>query len=168
MFTLPAKGSQVVRVNLKRAPDQRKELTYRLVLREVPPPERADGSRVPPKVSMPMFIAPNGTNAAPALQWRAMRVAEGIRLVAYNTGNAHVQLGPIDIAHAGTGKAVATYSTDDYLLANNSRSWDVSAKSAPAVGTLLRVSSQTDAGAIQSDVALETESAGYPRATASR
>lgn len=167
-FTLPAKGSQVVRVNLKRVPDKRKELTYRLVLREVPPPERADEPRVPPKVSMPMFITPNGANAAPALQWRAMRVAEGIRLVAYNTGNAHVQLGPIDVAHAGSGKPLATYSTDEYLLPNDSRTWNLNAKSAPAVGTLLRVSSQTDAGALQSDIALETESAGYPRSTAAR
>jgi fimbrial chaperone protein len=168
MFTLPAHGSQVVKVNLRRPPDMRKELTYRLVLREVPQPESADEPRTASKVSMPMFIAPNGANAAPAVQWRAMRVAEGIRLVAYNTGNAHVQLGPIDVAHAASGKPLASYATDEYLLPNNSRSWNLNAKGAPAVGTLLRVSSQTDAGALQSDVALETESSGYPRATAAR
>jgi fimbrial chaperone protein len=167
-FTLPANGKQVVKVNLKRPPDQRKELTYRIVLREVPPPDRADEPRLPPKASMPAFISPNGANAAPALQWRAMRVNDGIRLVAYNTGNAHVQMGPIDVAHAASGKPLATYATDEYLLPNDSRTWNLNSKSAPAVGTLLRVSSQTDAGAVQSDVALETESAGYPRTTAAR
>ena len=165
-FTLPAKGTQVVRVNLKRVPDKRKELTYRLVLREVPPPERQDEPRIPPKASMPMFITPNGANAAPALQWRAMRVGEGIRLVAYNTGNAHVQMGNIDIAHAGSGKPVGYYATEEYLLPNDSRSWNVTSKSAPAIGTTLRVSSQTDAGTVLSDVTLESETAGYPRATA--
>ncbi|MCK7508544.1 MAG: fimbria/pilus periplasmic chaperone [Desulfobacterales bacterium] len=37
VFTLPAKGSQLVRVALRREPDARRELSYRLVVQEVPP-----------------------------------------------------------------------------------------------------------------------------------
>ena len=38
IFTVPAGGSQLVRVGLRRAPDGQRELTYRLVLQELPPP----------------------------------------------------------------------------------------------------------------------------------
>jgi len=37
VFTLPARGSQLIRVALRREPDARRELSYRLVVQEVPP-----------------------------------------------------------------------------------------------------------------------------------
>ena len=39
IFTVPAGGSQLVRVGLRRAPDGQRELTYRIVLQELPPPQ---------------------------------------------------------------------------------------------------------------------------------
>jgi P pilus assembly chaperone PapD len=115
------------------------------------------------KISMPVFIAPVAANAAPTLQWRAQRLPDDkIRVVAYNTGNAHIQLGQLELVQAADGKAVGTHPTADYVLPNNHRSWILNTKSAPAVGTLLRVSSQTDAGQVQSDVALENDAAIGP------
>ena len=38
VFTLPPNGTQLVRVALRRTPDERRELSYRLVVQEVPPP----------------------------------------------------------------------------------------------------------------------------------
>ena len=38
IFTVPAGGSQLVRVGLRRAPDGQRELTYRIGLQELPPP----------------------------------------------------------------------------------------------------------------------------------
>ena len=47
IFTVPAGGSQLVRVGLRRAPDGQRELTYRICLQELPPPPKPDfmGSR---------------------------------------------------------------------------------------------------------------------------
>ena len=42
IFTVPAGGSQLVRVGLRRAPDGQRELTYRIVLQELPPPPNPD------------------------------------------------------------------------------------------------------------------------------
>ena len=36
VFTIPANGSQIVRVALRRPPDAERELSYRLILTEVP------------------------------------------------------------------------------------------------------------------------------------
>mgnify|MGYP000329849137 CR=1 FL=1 len=38
IFTIPAGGSQLIRVGLRRAPDAQRELTYRIFLQELPPP----------------------------------------------------------------------------------------------------------------------------------
>ncbi len=40
IFTVPAGVSQIIRVGLRRAPDEQRELVYRLFLQEVPPPAK--------------------------------------------------------------------------------------------------------------------------------
>ena len=166
IFTIPPGKSQIVRIGLRRTPDTTRELTYRLILREVPPESHSNGLRVALKISMPVFITPTGANAAPTVQYRAQRLPDGnIRLLAFNTGNAHVQFGQFEVVQAANGTPVATQPTADYLLPNKHRAWVLNTKSAPAVGTLLRVSSKTDAGEVQSDVALENDGAiGAPTA----
>src|SRR5689334_9382745 len=142
IFTIPAGKSQIVRIGLRRAPDSTRELTYRLILREVPPEDHTNGLRVALRISMPVFIAPTGATPAPAVKYRAQRLPDGnIRVVAYNTGNAHVQFGKLDVVQATDGKPVAVHPTADYVLPDNQRAWILNTKSAPPVGTLLRVSS---------------------------
>jgi fimbrial chaperone protein len=173
IFTIPAGGTQIIRVGLRRKPDAQHELTYRLILHEVLPPQQPQtaGLRVALKISMPVFVEAS-VATAPALKWRAMRTSDGqIQLTARNTGTAHVQLGKIGLALAHGGQTIATHSTTEYVLPNNGRTWTVKADSAPAVGTLLRVSSPTDAGEVVSDVPLEndaTESASAASGTAAR
>ena len=38
IFTVPAGGSQLVRIGLRRAPNTQRELTYRIFMQELPPP----------------------------------------------------------------------------------------------------------------------------------
>jgi fimbrial chaperone protein len=156
ILTIPPGGSRIIRVGLRRPPDPQHELTYRLFLRELPPPEPiAQGLRVALLISMPVFVVPPRL-PAPEIHWRAMRTPDGqIRVQASNTGKAHVQLGQLDIAAANGGDALATRNMSEYVLPNNSREWTVDAKSAPPVGTLLSISSQTDTGKVHSDVKLE-------------
>ena len=42
IFTVPPGGSQLIRAGLRRAPDARRELTYRIFLQELPPPPSPD------------------------------------------------------------------------------------------------------------------------------
>ena len=58
IFTVPAGGSQLVRVGLRRAPDGQRELTYRIVLQELPPPPNPDfmGTRMLMRISLPVFV----------------------------------------------------------------------------------------------------------------
>jgi fimbrial chaperone protein len=158
ILTIQPGTSRVIRVGLRRPPDAQHELTYRLFLREVPPPEPiAQGLRVALLVSIPIFVVPPRI-PAPEVQWRAMRTHDGkIRVEARNTGGAHVQLGQLDIAFARGGELVATRNMAEYVLPDNNRGWLVNVNSAPPAGTLLSISSQSDAGKLRAEVKLEVD-----------
>lgn len=158
IITVPPGGSRIVRVGLRRPADPQRELTYRLFLREVPPPQPvAQGLRIALLISMPVFVVPPHPPAA-EVQWRAVRLQDGnIQLQARNTGHSHIQLGHLEITQAGAGTAIATRNMAEYLLPDNGREWTVLAKSAPPVGTRLSVTSLADIGPIKATVTLEDE-----------
>ena len=168
ILTIPPGGTRIVRVGLRRPPEAQREITYRLFLREVPPPQAlAQALRVSLLISMPIFVMPSNATA-PQVQWRAARTRDGqIRLEARNAGTAHIQLGQLDVALAANGEKLTTRSMSEYVLPDNQRSWTVSAKNAPPAGTLLHISSQTDTGTVQSDIKLEDDAREVNPAAAS-
>lgn len=157
IFTLAPGATQVVRVGLRRAPDPRRELTYRLYLQEVPGPvsgtARGHGLRVLLRLGVPVFVAPPG--AAPQLEWRAERRADGVRLTFANAGNAHVQIADLAVATAKDDKPLFARPLGAYVLAGESRYWDFAMADPPSAGTPLRLKARTDAG--ESDVGLVLE-----------
>jgi fimbrial chaperone protein len=159
ILTIQPGASRVVRVGLRRSPDAHHELTYRLFLREVPPPEPiAQGLRVALLVSMPIFVVPPRT-PTPDVHWQALRTQDGkIRVRATNTGTSHIQLGQLDVALAADGAQLSSRSMSEYVLPDNSRAWTLDAKSVPPSGTLLSIFDQADTGKVRSEVRLEDDS----------
>ena len=157
IFTLPPGGSQIVRVGLRRTPDVQHELTYRLILREVPPPQPiSQGLRVALAISMPVFVV----SAHPAfsnLQWRATRLADGrIQIQATNTGAAHVQVGAIELTPAGGASPVVRQSVATYVLPGNAHSWTFASAAKVLAGSMLELHASTDSGDVQARIALGT------------
>ena len=171
IFTLAPGASQIVRVGLRAARNLPGEVTYRLSLREVPSSTPSTtGLRVALLISMPIFVVP-ATPVAPDIQWRATRDADGrVRVIATNSGNAHVQVGNLSLLTGGD--TIGTRTVAEYVLPGNARSWTLDAKGKLVAGVKMHISATSDAGPLQSDVALEidtaaSESAGPP-ALASR
>jgi fimbrial chaperone protein len=160
IFTVAPGKTQILRVGLRRPASAAGEITYRLVLREVPPQAPpASGLRVALLISMPIFVVPAAT-VAPTLAWRATKAADGqIRVHVTNSGNAHVQLSKIDLALADGGKTLGSRAVAEYVLPGNTRSWLVKTTSPAASGAKVQINSATDAGAFESSVALEVETA---------
>ncbi|MDB6160183.1 MAG: hypothetical protein JWO04_3889 [Gammaproteobacteria bacterium] len=158
ILTIQPGASRIVRVGLRRPPDSRQELTYRLFLREVPPPEPiSQGLRVALLVSMPIFVVPPRP-PAPEVHWRALRTQDGkIRVRATNAGASHIQLGQLDVALAADGAKLSSRNMSEYVLPDNSREWTVDVKSVPPAGTLLSISDQADTGKVRSEVKLEDD-----------
>ncbi len=158
IITVPPGASRIVRVGLRRPVDPQRELTYRLFLREVPPPEPiSQGLRVALLLSIPVFVVPPRM-PGPQVQWQAVRTHDGnIQVQARNAGQSHVQLGEMEIRAAAGGPALATRSMAEYLLPDNGRQWTLAVGSAPSAGTPLIISSQADIGTLKANVTLEDE-----------
>lgn len=158
IFTVPAGGSQTVRVGLRRAPDAQRELTYRLYLQEVPSPPKPgfQGMQVALRIGVPVFVVPPGDAAKPALHWQASRAADGgLRLALTNSGNAHVQVASFRLALPGAAEPLAMQDVATYVLPGQTRSWPVKAQTAPPAGATLNLSARTDAGDAEAEVVVE-------------
>jgi fimbrial chaperone protein len=133
IFTVPRGRTQIVRVGLRRAPDPRAELAYRIYLQEVPPAPAPgfQGLQVALRLGVPVFVNP-ASPVAPIVKWRARRGAGGELTVGLaNSGNAHVQV--TDLALAGArGDALVSRKAVAYVLAGQSREWSVKASPMPA------------------------------------
>jgi fimbrial chaperone protein len=125
VFTLPPKGTQLVRVALRREADASRELSYRLFLQEVPPEASPDfkGLRVALRLSVPVFVLP-AADAKPALEWSATRNAEGaIVLRAENKGNAHARVLSLTLTPGSGQGATLQDSVATYVLPGQYRTW---------------------------------------------
>jgi fimbrial chaperone protein len=162
VFTMPGNGSQLVRVALRRPADPQRELSYRLILTEVPQQASPEftGLNVALRLSLPIFVAP-ASRADPRLEWSAARNAGGaIAITARNTGNAHARILNFTVAPAaGTATAVPQDVTA-YILPGQARTWTFDNKQNETTsGTdwhRLRVKGTTEAG----DFAVETRLEG--------
>ena len=156
--TIAAGAQQIVRVGLRRPPDPRRELAFRLFVQEVPPPPKPgfNGLQVALRVGLPVFVAPLAPSTR-QLAWAAKIEPDGaIRLTVRNTGNTHVQISDFELRPTDDEVAVAHEAGLAYALAGESREWllrNLNARSTKA--TELRLKAITDAGEIEAVVKLE-------------
>ena len=157
IFTVPPSGSQLIRAGLRRAPDARHELTYRIFLQELPPPPSPDfnGAKMLMRVSLPVFVLPE-VAAQPALRWQAARTSDGaLKISLTNIGNAHVQIANFSLSLPGSAQPWITQQSSTYVLHGQSRDWILSANAenpSPPPGAILQIFAQTDAGDMEAEV----------------
>ena len=114
-------GKQLIRIGVDK-PVTDVEKTYRLFIRETPPPvdaNRQKGAQVAVVVDfgLPVFLRP--AKASPAIEIQDARVEKGVLSVkVVNTGNVHVRLQSLSAGKA-TFKDFKTW----YLLAGASRNF---------------------------------------------
>lgn len=124
VFTLAPGGSQLVRVALRRAPEATHELSYRMVLQEVPQSASPGftGLQVALRLSLPVFVAPVAP-AAPDLGWSARQDGNGVTvLTATNAGTMHARIQRFALKNDG-GKTVFEEPGLAYVLPGTSREW---------------------------------------------
>lgn len=99
IIKLAPRARQVVRLARIAPPDLGQQLTYRLILREVPeaaPQKPGIQVAVALAISMPVFITP--PNAKAAVQCEAARgAAAAIQVSCVNSGNAYAQLREVQL-----------------------------------------------------------------------
>lgn len=166
IFTVPAGGTQIVRVGLRRPPDGRRELAYRLFLEEIPGASDKGEVRVVMRFGIPVFVAPAlaalAKSPKPVLEWRvAAAPQQSIRVEAFNRGENHVQVLGFKLLRTQDSTTVLQHKGMDYLLPAQARFWlltpDQAKDKAPEqlAGTRLKIMAQTDAGDMNGEVAME-------------
>ena len=163
VFTLPAGGSQLVRIALRRDVDPARELTYRLLLQEVPQAASPDfnGLQIVLRLSVPVFVAPRAP-AAPQIAWAAARGDDGkLSLSARNDGSAHARIHRFSVKTADGVTTLLDQPELAYLLPGSSRHWtfddnntrlNAPATTGPGMAGPYRLEGTTDLGSFVTEL----------------
>lgn len=120
ILKVPAQGRQVVRLVRLVMPDPQRQLTYRLLLREVPDTSRAvqPGAKLPIALalSIPIFLTPAGAQPAVRCELHAGQPPE---VTCRNDGRAYAQLREVSVLREG--HTLGRFDGAAYLLPGSRR-----------------------------------------------
>ncbi len=122
------KSRQVVRLAMLRPRPPGEQLTYRMIVREIPEAKpRTDNSlqlQISLAFSMPVFITPNGVKRNLSCFTERAASTGTIKAICENTGNAYAQPRKIALISLA-GDKLANADLGGYILPGNKRSFDL-------------------------------------------
>jgi fimbrial chaperone protein len=123
VFRLKPGSVQIVRVALLKTPDTQRELSYRLVLDEIPPPPPPDfrGLQMALKISMPVFIQAEEGGAADLDIAVTPVVNNQLKLVLSNRGQTHAKIKSLQVLGEVSQLTIAHHDTQLYILPGQQR-----------------------------------------------
>lgn len=128
ILKLAPKSKQVVRLAMLRPRPPGEQLTYRMIVREIPEAKPVTDSDLKLQIalafSMPVFITPKGVKyqVACALERTG---AETAKTTCENTGNAYTQARSIALTNAVGTKLASSEISGGYMLPGSKRSFDL-------------------------------------------
>lgn len=124
VFRLKANSLQIIRAGLLRKPDSDEELSYRLVIEEIPAPPPADfkGAQLALKITLPVFVRPEKT-PSPKLEFQTSVETDGkLKVSVVNRGQAHAQIQKMTVfAKDKSEKSLASHEKSLYVLPGQER-----------------------------------------------
>lgn len=123
IIKIPPKSRQVVRLAMLRPRPPGEQLTYRMIVREIPEAKPAGPNpelQIALAFSMPVFITPNGVKRT--VVCATERAADAVKAVCENTGNAYAQPRSFALTTAN-GDKLASVDVGGYILPGNKRSF---------------------------------------------
>ena len=133
VIKIPPRGKQVVRLALLVPRDPSRQMTYRLVVREVPEAIKiADGKMQLPvalAMNMPVFITPPGAQREVACKLGS-NPARKLEAVCSNSGTAYAQLRNVELKRGAD--TLASFDGSLYLLPGASKPLPIKASDGPA------------------------------------
>jgi fimbrial chaperone protein len=125
MVRLEPGQKQLVRLIKQTPPQAGREMSYRVVLDEIPTPrtpgENQAGLTFQMRYSVPLFVYGNGLNresAKPDLSWKQVESGGKHWLELTNQGNGHARLSNVTVGGRRLGNGLF-----GYVLANSSNRW---------------------------------------------
>lgn len=150
ILKLAPRSRQVVRLALLRPRPTTEQLTYRLIVSEVPearPPEKNLQLRIALAFSLPVFITPPG--ARRQLGCSVERVAaDTVRTTCENTGNAYAQPREFVLTSVA-GEKLASRDSGGYILPSIKRSFEIKRTEGPIPAGKAKLAVTLDDGSTQ-------------------
>jgi fimbrial chaperone protein len=142
IIKLGAKARQVVRLALLKQADASRQLTYRMIVREIPEATAPKGSAIEVPIalalSMPVFITP--PPAKREINCQASREGSALEVTCANTGSAYAQIREILLLRDANAPALARFEGGAYLLPGARKSIGITAaQPVPAGEAMLKV-----------------------------
>lgn len=148
------RGRQVVRLALVAPRDPDRQLTYRIVVREVPEASSAAASGIQLQMAlamnMPVFITP--VTARRKLACTLLRQQSGLQARCANEGTAYAQVRELRVQRAG--KPLARFEGGQYILPGASRTMDLTSEQSVSPGTVTLVVRFDDGSETTNELAL--------------
>jgi fimbrial chaperone protein len=121
------------------------EQTYRILIDELPrgDPQQANVA-IRLQYSVPAFVLPSDTQAAPQLEWSTFQRAGAWHLRARNTGALHAQIGATSVT-VGSRDVVLSKGLLGYALPGRTREWALPADVAGALPASLAIATNVNA-----------------------
>jgi len=143
IFTVPAGGSQTLRLLARGGAAVAGERSYRLLLDEVPAISQGQQIVIALRVSLPVIIAA-ASPAPKGLRWRVGRAPGGETVLsATNAGLGYDAVQAIVVTLAdGSRRSAVARGKNPYILAGAERHWVVDGHRLPAGGLRLNVTSR--------------------------
>lgn len=124
IFRLKPGASQVLRIGALRKPDATQELSYRLMLEEIPAPPAPDfkGLQVALRISLPVFLKPRADAKEKVDVALSLNPDRQLRLNLSNSGNAAAHFSEIALfSEDDTDKLIAGLTASTYVLPGQQR-----------------------------------------------
>ncbi len=151
LATIAPGASQVVRLILRQAPQDR-EAAYRILVDQIPPPAEPGIVHIVLRLSIPIFAMP-ATRVLPHLRFHTESEGEKLYLVGTNDGLSHELVRDIVLTTSGGRQLKEEASISPYILAGATRRWPIAAQgSLPLPSEILRLTAHSNAGAIDEQV----------------
>jgi fimbrial chaperone protein len=153
IIKLAPKARQVVRLALLKPADASRQLTYRMIIREVPEAQPASGIEVPIALalSMPVFITP--PIAKRQMECTAIRAdAKSVALRCSNTGTAYGQIREASVTRGG--QTLARFEGGSYILPGASKTVSLKGETAVAAGEAQLVITFDDGQSLTNSITL--------------
>ena len=147
IIEIAARSSQTIRLVRRggAAAPGGAEQTYRILIDELPRGDNLQGNvAIRLQYSVPAFVLPNNTQAAPALEWSTFQRAGAWHLRARNGGALHAQIGATSVK-VGNREVVLSKGLLGYALAGRTRDWPLPAEVASALPAPLAIDTSVNA-----------------------
>ena len=132
IIKLAPRARQIIRLAMLKAVPSDQQLTYRLVVREIPeakPPEPGIQLQIALAFSMPIFISPPGVKRQ--LVCEPQRAApDTVRVTCENKGNAYAFVSEFKLNNA-SGELITISNVGGYVLPGIKRSFELKRTSSP-------------------------------------